>query len=102
MTRDPSLALALPADALTAFVELLHAQRELADAGRTWPCQIDPEPFTSDSRDERAEAAEACAGCPLLEPCGRYADAAEERHHVWAGVDRVPPPRTKRQKERSA
>lgn len=51
------------------------------------PCH-DDDRWTSDSPDDRARAAELCAGCAVLVPCGTFADAADERFHVWGGVDR--------------
>lgn len=65
--------------------------------GRPVPCRVDPEPFTSENYRQRAEAAQACGACPLLNPCREYAQAQDERWHVWAGVDRRPRP-TKRSK----
>ena len=48
--------------------------------------------WTSEAHEERAEAAEACAPCPILDPCG--AAGAFERWGVWAGIDRAPTKRT--------
>jgi hypothetical protein len=70
-----------------AFHQLLLARSGLTS--RT-PCEVDPDPFTSDDHRERTEAAEACAYCPLLEHCREYAELAGEVWHVWAGADRTP------------
>lgn len=64
-----------------ALLDLLHQ-------GRSTPCTSDPAPFTSESRQERAVAAQACSYCPVLAPCRAYAEAADESEWVWAGVDR--------------
>ena len=63
---------------------------DLLQARRSTPCMSDPEPFTSNSREERALAAQACSHCPVLVPCRAYAEAADERCFVWAGQDRTP------------
>ena len=70
-----------------AALVLQHALDEIANAGRSTPCQADPNPFTSDDPEERQEAAEACAGCPVLLACRHYAQTAEEPFHVWGGID---------------
>ncbi|GAA0986869.1 Transcriptional regulator WhiB2 [Nocardioides aquaticus] len=74
-------------DAVSAWIALSHV---LSSLERPTPCQIDPDPFGSKRVAERREAAEACANCPALEACGRYAEAAGETWLVWAGVDRTP------------
>lgn len=73
-------------DAVPAWIALGHV---LASLERPTPCQVDPDPFGSDHVAERREAAEACAACPALEACARYADAAGETWLVWAGRDRT-------------
>lgn len=82
-------------EAAPLFIRLLHA----LDHGV--PCVVDPEPFTSDDRAERVEAAESCQWCPALEECRTYADAQGEKWHVWAGVDHTPTS-TNRPKEKKA
>lgn len=74
------------------------SRRRLDDAlavearmGRLTPCQREPEVFTADGHDaasQRAEAARRCHSCPVLTECAEYADAADERWHVWGGTDR--------------
>lgn len=52
------------------------------------------EAWTSEDADDRAEAVEACAPCPVLKLCkaaGRY-----EVFGVWGGVDRERTPRARR------
>lgn len=84
------------AEAEPLYLALQLSIRDRNDDGRRTPCQTDPDPFTSDDREDRAEAAEACRrGCPVLELCGRYADAQGERWGVLGGVDRTPNPRKK-------
>lgn len=60
----------------------------LADRDRRTPCGVDPEPFVSDDPQIRLEAEIACRSCPVLDLCAAYADAADERWHVWGGRDR--------------
>ena len=76
---------------------LRDALVDLARRGRSTPCQIDPAPFTSDELEERREAAQACTGCPILDPCRTTADAIGETFHVWGGADRSPTTRRKSQ-----
>jgi len=71
-----------------ARLALDAALATLARAGRSTPCQRDPEPFTSEWQTEREDAAAACALCPVRRPCALYAAAASESHHTWGGVDR--------------
>lgn len=84
----------------TADLESTYLRLRMAQAALTTPtpCEADPEAFTSDDRHEREEAAEACAHCPLLAPCGAYAELADEGWHVWAGVDRTPRPKPRRRR----
>lgn len=76
---------------------LLDAIASTQDRGGSTPCLNDPERFTSESRQQRAEAAAACSHCPVLSECRAYADAQAESWHVWAGTDRSPTTRTKEQ-----
>jgi len=67
---------------------------DLADHGRRPRCG-EPgghEMWLSDDATERAQAARWCVGCAVLVECGAAADEQGERHHVWGGVDRTPPP----------
>ena len=66
-----------------------EALDDLAKQGRLTPCQTDPDPFTSDDRDERSEAAQACRMCPLLTACATHADTSPEVWFVWGGIDRT-------------
>lgn len=63
---------------------------ELTDADASTPCRVDPRPFTSERRQDRARAADACQACLALVPCARAALAFNATHWVWAGVDLVP------------
>lgn len=70
------------------FLALQLAIRDLNDDGRRVPCQVDPDPFTSEDKADRAEAAEACRhGCPVRLGCLRMAVANNEPAHVWGGHD---------------
>jgi hypothetical protein len=73
-----------------AWVRLIDCLADAAAAGRPAPCLVDPAPFTSESHDDRREAATACTGCPGRRACARFALANSERHWVWAGVDLTP------------
>jgi hypothetical protein len=81
----------LPAEAVGARRALDLALDALRAAGRTWPCRNDDR-FTSELRTERAEAAAACALCPVRRACRAYGQSAQESHHVWGGHDRTPRP----------
>lgn len=82
---------ALSPRARSAWLALGRTLGALNEAGRSSPCQVDPQPFTSNSPSERRQAVVACrTACPALEACSRYADAQPEAWHVWAGDDRTP------------
>lgn len=66
-------------------VEVTHR----ADAGRPVPCQDGTDRWLSEDPDQRAEAAELCPRCPVLDACRESADAHKEKFGVWAGVDRT-------------
>lgn len=79
----------------TSPPELTEAAEEawralILAADDTVPCRgPHADRWTSDDPEERQAAAYMCAGCPTTELCRTYADIADERHHVWAGVDRT-------------
>ncbi len=83
----------------TAAERLTRALVAIAEQGRRPRCG-EPgghEMWLSDDATERAQAARWCAGCPVLVECGAAADENDERHGVWAGVDRTRssrPPKT--------
>jgi hypothetical protein len=58
--------------------------------------------WTSDHEAERALAVRACHGCPVLVECGQAATANDERHGVWAGVDRTVRPGQKLKRDKAA
>jgi transcription factor WhiB len=63
------------------------------------PCVADPRAWYAEDPETMAEAVRRCQDCPLLTPCGAYADAANEHWGVWAGVPRaatLPPRRPRR------
>jgi len=82
----------LPEDAQRLHLELTAA----AEQQRS-PCRGRDE-WTSEDAADRAAALEACSHCPLQAPCAAYARAADERHGVWAGLDRSDPNARRRQK----
>jgi hypothetical protein len=45
--------------------------------------------WLSEHKAERREAAKLCRGCPVIEQCGRAAEARDEKFGVWAAVDRT-------------
>lgn len=71
------------AEALDAIHEALGAA---VASGERIPCRTPgPALWTSEAHEERAEAAEACRACPILDPCraaGRF-----ERFGTWGGRD---------------
>lgn len=77
-------------EARGAFLALLHGLRRLDDEGRSTPCQLEPDRFTSEDRSERAAATALCATCPVRRRCSVYAEAQRERWGVWGGRDRGP------------
>ena len=81
---------------------LTGALIQAAAAGLRPHCSdpVTRELFTSEHEAERLVATALCPGCPVLTECGEAADANEERHGVWAGVDRSRPARAKRSKQR--
>ncbi len=81
---------------LTARDRLDRALVDLATQNRRPRCS-DPDLhhlWTSEDRKERARAAELCRGCPLLHPCAEAAEEADERWHVWSGIDRTRHPKS--------
>lgn len=85
---------------MTAGEELTRQLIDLAANGGRPRCG-DPgdDRWTSDDPTDRAEAAALCAGCLVLDACRAAADEADERWHVWAGVDRTPKTRTPMRKK---
>lgn len=84
-------------EAFPAWLSLAHALERMSDDGRRPVCESSPEQWGADAKiTARREAIEACGFCPVLDPCGRFADANRERWGVWAGVNRAAMPNTKR------
>lgn len=80
-------ALGIPPSAVPAWLTLAAAHDRLI---RPPVCTTAPDDWSTDApADVRRDAVEACTFCPLLEPCRMYDEAADERHGVWGGVDRV-------------
>jgi len=73
---------------VTAAEELTTAVQALVLDHRVIPCGPDPEPWFAVTPDERAEAAERCGGCAVLDLCSAAADENREKWGVWGGVDR--------------
>jgi hypothetical protein len=97
MTNVSALLGIRPA-ALPAWLALCAVLDRLADDGRSPVCVQRPGQWSSDAKPaDRQDAAEACTFCPALALCAAYADAADERHGVWGGIDRTARPVTRRQ-----
>lgn len=82
-------AFVIKPEALPAWHALCGALAQLDAEGRATFCTTDPAPFTSEDKDERAEAVAACAACPAASACRRFGEANEEVAWVWGGVDRT-------------
>lgn len=76
-----------------ALDALARALDQLRAARRPWPCQYRLDDFHADDHETRAEAAKACAWCPIKTEC----DAVGKYEHwgIWGGKDRerIPPRR---------
>jgi len=73
---------------------LTEALSALADRRVRTPCQRSGSTrdyWTSDVREEREYATAACRLCPVHAQCRAAAEETDERHGVWAGVDRTRP-----------
>ncbi len=86
---------------MTAAAQVLgRALLELAEQGQAaTPCQgRRRDRWTSDDAAERAWAASVCVtlACEVLLQCRAAADEHDEKHGVWGGVDRTPPPASRR------
>jgi len=84
---------------VTAHEVLSIALLDLADQGRATPCQSRRrDRWTSDDAEHRGWAATVCVtlACPVLLQCRAAADEHDEKHGVWGGVDRTPPPASRR------
>lgn len=90
MSREYQLLHELRPQAMRAWFDLGCRLADADDEGRPAPCRIDPAPFTSEDRAERREAALACAPCPVLIECARFALVNGEGAYVWGGVDLSP------------
>jgi hypothetical protein len=90
--------------AAQASDKLTVALLTIASQGIRTNCS-DPEThhyWTSEHPPERRLAARACHGCPVLVECGEAAEANDERHGVWAGVDRTVRPGQKPKRDKAA
>lgn len=72
-------------------LDVLHdALSAAVNARRRVPCRVPgwAPLWTSDDHEERHEAAEACAPCPIITPC--RAAGEFERFGTWGGRDVTP------------
>lgn len=72
--------------ATTAGERLAHALERAAERGDTWPCRDHPG-WTSEDIDERRQAADGCASCPVSSLCAAAALEDPPVWGVWHGVD---------------
>lgn len=81
---------------MTAHEALRHALDALAASGEVLACQLpDRAPlWISERASDRAEAAEACHGCPALDACA--AVGRREPFGVWGGRDSTQKPGKRR------
>ena len=79
---------------MTAVERLTASLADLETAGESWPCRGRDE-WISEDRNERAMAAELCAGCPVLTLCADMAAETNTKFGVYAGRDLTPTPRRK-------
>lgn len=86
--EDEGISLAghgIPPEAIETWNAL---QGALLNASNT-PCNSDNRAdWTSGRGNARQRAIEGCMGCPVLEQCAAYAEAANETGAVWGGVAR--------------
>lgn len=75
--------------------------RALADAGDAPPCRARPDLWTAEDERTLAIAAAACAPCPALAACRRYAVTVREPAGAWGGTTprQRDEPRLARQRE---
>lgn len=75
--------------------------RALADAGDAPPCRARPDLWTAEDERTLAVAAAACAPCPALAACRRYAVTVLEPAGAWGGTTprQRDEPRLARQRE---
>ena len=71
--------------------------RALEDHPST-PC-AGSDDWTHDEPGPRMAAALACRACPLAQACHDAAESTGEAHGVWAGIDRTPAPKPKRERK---
>lgn len=53
------------------------------------PCASEPDLWWDTDREAVEAALYGCQRCQVLEPCQRYAEAADERFGVWGAIDRT-------------
>lgn len=92
MTKSNSLG--VPDGARQKWAALGYA---LTDARVVIQC-ADSDDWTSEDAETRSKASRKCGGCQVIRECALYAEAAKERHGVWAGVDRTKPKKSSRPK----
>ena len=81
---------------MTAHEQLALALADAIAQGHEIPCGTS-DGWLSDDADQRAEAAQACRHCPVIDLCADAGASTSERFGVWGGIDRTP---TKQRKAR--
>ena len=71
-------------DLMKAFWDKID---EADDVGLAPICRNDPDLFFKEGQGgNNREAKQACAMCPLRDPCATYALLADEKEGVWGGL----------------
>lgn len=81
---------------MSAHTILTLAVEAALERGTRIPCRDRPE-WLSDDPEERAEAADACRPCPVIELCAEAAHSKpRQQFGVWAAKDYTRTPRKER------
>ena len=81
---------------MTARETLAARLAELAEQG-VLPVCAGRDAWISEDADQRDLAALLCLGCPVITECADAADETREAFGTWAGVDRTPTNRKKKE-----
>jgi hypothetical protein len=83
--RKPPILPVLPTEALPAWHTLTA---KLFDYRPPCASGVDGDMWFSRNSDEIEYAQRRCTACLAFDPCGAFADASDQRHGVWAAVNR--------------
>lgn len=87
MSRPPTTAPGVKAEALGAWSNLCRLLDQLDAEGERVPCREAPAVWTSDEVEDRSAAVRWCCSCPALRECAAFATANREVAHTWGGRD---------------